>query len=60
MYEDNTDSTVSRLLKRIERRIGGNELMNDSTLGRVSVPSPGVPEDILVDLDSEILSRKEK
>jgi len=55
-YDDETDSTVSRLMKRIERRIGGNETMNDSTLGTVSVPSPGVPEEISVNLDSEILS----
>jgi hypothetical protein len=55
-YEDETDSTVSRLMKRIERRIIGNETMNDSTLGTVSVPSPGVPEEISVNLDSEILS----
>lgn len=54
-YEDDTESAVSRLMKRIERRIGGNESMN-GTLGRVSVPSPGVPEDISVNIDSEILS----
>jgi hypothetical protein len=54
-YEDDTDSAVSRLMKRIERHMGGNELMN-GTLGRVSVPSPGVPEDIPVNTDSEILS----
>ena len=54
-YEDDTESAVSRLMKRIERRIGGNESMN-GTLGRGSVPSPGVPEDISVNIDSEILS----
>lgn len=55
-YDDEIDSTVARLMKRIERRIGGNDATNDNTLGTVSIPSPGVPEEISVDLDSEILS----
>lgn len=55
-YEDETNSTVARLMKRIERRIGGNDAINDTALGTVSIPSPGVPSEISVDLDSEILS----
>ena len=55
-HEEETDSTVVRLMKRIERRVGGNDTINDSTLGTVSVPSPGVPAEISVDLDSEILT----
>ena len=57
-YDDDSDSTVSRLMKRIERRIVGDVSRGDETirLGTVAVPSPGVPEDIPVDIDSEILS----
>lgn len=55
-------STVSRIMRRINTgtsessSMGGSMLRNETKLGTVSIPSPGVPEDIPVDLDQEVFS----
>ena len=60
--DTNQSSAVSRLMRRITR---GNESESSNStrqddakdrLGTVSVPSPGVPRDIAVDLDCDVYS----
>jgi hypothetical protein len=53
-------STLSRLMRRLSRRRVGDDKSTISArapkLGTVSIPSPGVPENIPLNLDVEILS----
>eukprot|EP00571_Detonula_confervacea_P009156 CAMPEP_0172318042 /NCGR_PEP_ID=MMETSP1058-20130122/33718_1 /TAXON_ID=83371 /ORGANISM="Detonula confervacea, Strain CCMP 353" /LENGTH=440 /DNA_ID=CAMNT_0013032765 /DNA_START=59 /DNA_END=1381 /DNA_ORIENTATION=+ len=56
-------STVSRMMRRIDNSkkssMGDSlreEMIGNSKLGTVSIPSPGVPEDISVNLDQEVFS----
>ena len=60
--DTNQTSAVSRLMRRITRgndAESSNSTGQDDTkdkLGTVSVPSPGVPRDIAVDLDCDVYS----
>ena len=67
---NNHQTTVSRIMRRITNRsnnhnsesssssssMGGTILRKETKLGTVSIPSPGVPGDISVNLDQEVFS----
>ncbi len=60
--DTNQTSAVSRLMRRITRSkktessSGTRQHDTKDKLGTVSVPSPGVPGDIAVDLDCDVYS----
>lgn len=65
-FDNESNSTVSSIMRKltmtkpgnISENRGDNTLSGNSTkkLGTVSIPSPGVPEDISVNLDKDLLS----
>jgi len=67
-FDDNNhhQSIVSRMMRRTSNgsncdkydssSMGGDTLRKKTKLGTVSIPSPGVPDDISVNLDQDVLS----
>lgn len=65
LNENSSSSAVSRLMRRLTERSGVNEDMEQKSnctqadgnkLGTVSIPSPGVPKDVEVDLDLDVFT----
>jgi hypothetical protein len=52
--EQQSSSAVSRLMRRLTQRSKMDNEVDNNKLGTVSIPSPGVPENITVDVDQDV------
>ena len=52
--EQQSSSAVSRLMRRLTQRSKMDNEVDNNKLGTVSIPRPGVPESITVDVDQDV------